>query len=89
MGRVLPGGATLEEVNAKGKEQPVACRPLAAVEVRTRPGPVFFPCPQCKTRVSMRAETCPHCGCPLDSLVVPVAEPPAQAEKAGDGPGRV
>src|SRR5688572_18198061 len=34
----------------------------------------LFACPECRRLVSTRAETCPQCSCPLDSVLDPVVE---------------
>lgn len=42
---------------------------LAAVVARSAAAfrnPNLEPCPDCGRPVSLRAPTCPHCGCPLD-----------------------
>ena len=67
---VLPGGAELGGSNRQDNERRVACRPLAAVLVRTIQVSLF-PCPNCHHRISTKAETCPHCGRPVDSIELP------------------
>ncbi len=38
------------------------------------PVPETISCPDCDESVSVQAETCPHCGCPMDDQVVPPVE---------------
>jgi predicted amidophosphoribosyltransferase len=71
---VLPGGATLEGTDAGGDDRRVACRPLAAVLVRTI-HVSLFPCPDCQRTISTKEETCPHCGRPVDSIELPAPTP--------------
>jgi uncharacterized protein YlaI len=86
---VLPGGAILGESNREDNERTLACRPLAAVEVRTIPVSLF-PCPNCHHPISTKAETCPHCGRPVDSIELPspVRIPPQSHRMPQERPGR-
>ena len=34
----------------------------------------LIPCPECKREISDRAESCPHCGCPISK------QPPRQVQ---------
>jgi hypothetical protein len=84
MRRVLPGGATLGGSNHGGDERPVACRPGAAVVVRTSRAAV----PSQRGAISTAAPQTPSDRPPADAVgqLVRVHEPTPAQETGSDRP---